>query len=145
MGHSDASYGQALEGKASGAAGITHIFNTMKPFHHREPGLVGLGLLDEDLYIEVIADMVHMDAITLKMIFRIKRLDRIILVSDSVKGLKDAKGRIYTKAGVLAGSSIVLADAVKNVVKTGITEAVVLETSIDNPGRYLGIPVRDLP
>jgi N-acetylglucosamine-6-phosphate deacetylase len=142
MGHSDATHRQAIEGKKAGATGITHIFNTMKPFHHREPGLIGLGLLDEDLYIEVIADMVHMDAITLKMIFSIKRLDRIILVSDSVKGLKDAKGHIYTKAGVLAGSSVTLADAVDNAIKTGITEAVVLETAIDNPGRYLGVQIR---
>jgi N-acetylglucosamine-6-phosphate deacetylase len=139
MGHSEATYRQALNGKKAGATGITHIFNTMRPFHHREPGLIGLGLLDEDIYIEVIADMVHIDSITLQMIFRTKRLDRIILISDSVKGVKNSKGRIYLKPGILAGSAIVLSEAVKNVTKTGITEAVALETAIDNPKRYLGI------
>jgi N-acetylglucosamine-6-phosphate deacetylase len=137
MGHSDATYKKALDGKKAGARGITHIFNTMRPFHHREPGLIGLGLLDEDLYIEVIADRVHIDEVTLKVIFQVKRLDRIILVSDSVKGKKDRKGRIYAKPGVLAGSSITLADAVENIKKIGVTEAIALETAIDNPRRYL--------
>jgi N-acetylglucosamine-6-phosphate deacetylase len=138
MGHSDATYKQALKGKKAGASGISHIFNAMRPFHHREPGLIGLGLLDEDIYIEVIADNVHIDEITMQMIFKTKRLDRIILVSDSVKGRSDKKGRIYTRQGVLAGSSITLSDAVRNVKKTGITEAIVLETAVDNPKRYLG-------
>jgi N-acetylglucosamine-6-phosphate deacetylase len=139
MGHSDATYNQALDGKKAGARGISHIYNAMRPFHHREPGLIGLGLLDEDIYIEVIADKIHINREVLRLIFRIKRLDRIILVSDSVKGVKDSMGRIYKKPGVLAGSSINLADAVKNVKQIGITEAVVLETAIDNPKRYLGI------
>ncbi|TNF54030.1 hypothetical protein EP227_04970 [bacterium] len=137
MGHSDATYKKALDGKKAGARGITHIFNTMRPFYHREPGLIGLGLLDEDIYIEVIADRVHIDEITLKIIFRLKRLDRIILVTDSVKGKKDRKGRIYAKPGVLAGSSITLSDAVENIKKIGVTEAVALEAAIDNPKRFL--------
>lgn len=137
MGHSDATYKKALDGKKAGARGITHIFNTMRPFHHREPGLIGLGLLDKDIYIEVIADMVHIGEIALKVIFQVKRLDRIILVSDSVKGKKDRKGRIYAKPGVLAGSSITLADAIENIKKIGVTEDVAMEAAIDNPGRYL--------
>ncbi len=137
MGHSEATYAQALKGKKAGATGITHIFNAMRPFHHREPGLIGFGLLDEDLYIEVIADNIHINKMALKLIFKIKRLDRIILVSDSVKGVKDKKGRIYSAPGVLAGSSITLADAVKNIVDSGIPEAVAAEAAIDNPKRYL--------
>ncbi|HYQ47607.1 MAG TPA: hypothetical protein VEP69_00950, partial [Thermodesulfovibrionales bacterium] len=60
MGHSDATFRQAAEAKKAGATGITHIFNAMRPFHHREPGIAGLGLIDQDLYIEVIADGVHL-------------------------------------------------------------------------------------
>jgi len=137
MGHSDATYSKALDGKKAGASGISHIFNAMRPFHHREPGLIGLGLLDEDLYIEVIADNIHINEITLKLIFKTKRLDRIILVSDSVKGAKSRKGPICLKPGVIAGSAITLSDAVKNLKNIGIPEAVALETSIDNPKRYL--------
>ena len=130
-------YKQALDGKKAGARGISHIFNAMRPFHHREPGLIGLGLLDEDIYIEVIADNIHINKIVLKLIFKTKRLDRIMLVSDSVKGIKDKKGRIFAKSGVLAGSSITLSDAVKNINKTGIPKVVALETAVDNPKRYL--------
>lgn len=139
IGHSDATYKQALDGKKAGATGITHIFNAMRPFHHREPGLIGFGLLDEDIYIEVIADSVHIDTVALKLIFRSKRLDRIILVSDSVKGKKDKRGRIYSKSGVLAGSSITISQAVRNIIKIGIPESIAIESAFDNPKRYLGV------
>ncbi len=152
MGHSDATYTQALNGKKAGARGISHIFNAMRPFHHREPGLIGLGLLDEDIYIEIIADNIHINKIILKLIFQTKRLDRVILVSDSIKGAKDKKGPIYpvrgkapselsngvySKPGVLAGSSITIADAVKNIKDIGIPESIAIEAAVDNPKRYL--------
>jgi N-acetylglucosamine-6-phosphate deacetylase len=139
MGHSAATHRQALEGKNAGAGGISHIFNAMIPLHHREPGLIGFGLLDEDIYIEVIADKIHVDENVLNLIFRTKRLDRIILVTDSVKGAKDNKGRIFASKGVLAGSSITLSDAVKNIIDIGISKAIALETAIDNPKRYLNL------
>lgn len=139
MGHSDATYKQALDGKKAGATGITHIFNAMRPFHHREPGLIGFGLLDEDIYIEVIADLVHIDRVALQLIFKIKRLDRIILISDSVKGKKDKRGCIYSKPGVLAGSSITISQAVRNIIKIGIPESIAIESAFDNPKRYLGV------
>lgn len=139
MGHSDATYKQALDGKKAGATGITHIFNAMRPFHHRKPGLIGFGLLNEDIYIEVIADSAHIDTVALKLIFRSKRLDRIILVSDSVKGKKDKRGRIYSKPGVLAGSSITISQAVRNIIKIGIPESIAIESAFDNPKRYLGV------
>ncbi len=136
MGHSDATYKQALDGKKAGATGISHIFNAMRPFHHREPGLIGLGLIDENIYIEVIADNIHISKIILKLIFKTKRLDRIILVSDSVKGRKDIL-RPKGTPRVLAGSSITLADAVKNIKNIGIPAAVAIEAADDNPKRYL--------
>jgi N-acetylglucosamine-6-phosphate deacetylase len=137
MGHSDATYRQALNGKKAGATGITHIFNAMRPFHHREIGLAGLGLLDEDIYIEVIADNIHLDKKTLELIFKVKPPERIILVSDSVKGAGNRKSPIYSKAGVLVGSSITLSDAVRNLKKIGIPEKVILKAAVDNPKRYL--------
>ena len=129
MGHSNATYREALNGKKAGASGISHIFNAMRPFHHRELGLAGLGLLDEDIYIEVIADNVHLDKKTLELIFKVKSPDRIILVSDSVK----------TPHRILDGSSITLSDAVRNLRKIGIPERVVLKAVVDNPKRYLKI------
>ena len=139
MGHSNATYEQAVEGKKAGAEGITHLFNAMRPFHHREPGLAGLGLIDEELYIEVIADGVHLHARTLELIFNRKRLDRIILVSDSVKAGKPGKGAVYTWGGVLAGSAIPIGGVVSRLRSVGIPDAEIIEASTDNPARYIGL------
>ena len=139
MGHSDATYQQAVEGKKAGATGVTHLFNAMRPFHHREPGLAGLGLIDEDLYIEVIADGVHLHPKTLELIFSRKRLDRIMIVSDSVKGRKTGKGAVYNKDGLLAGSTVTIDGVVKRLRSVGIPDAEIIEASRDNPARYIGL------
>ena len=139
MGHSDASYEQAEEGKRAGATGITHIFNAMRSFHHREPGLAGFGLMDDDLYVEVIADLVHLHPQTLKMVLDMKQTDRIILVSDSVKGPGWGKGAIRGPGGVLEGSGITLMDCVKNLVTLGVHQEWALQFATENPRRYLGL------
>ena len=138
MGHSDATFQEAVRGKEAGATGITHLFNAMRPFHHREPGLAGLGLIDEDLYIEVIADGVHLHAGVLELIFSRKRPDRIILVSDSVKS-KEKKGMpVYQRKGVLAGSRITISDSADLLRDIGIPGAEIIEAAINNPARYIG-------
>lgn len=138
MGHSHATYRQAVEGKKAGATGVTHIFNAMRSFHHRELGLPGLGLLDEDLFIEVIADGVHLHSKTLELIFSVKRLDRIILVSDSVKGRRGRRAPVYDKnKGILAGSTITIRDAVKLLVRMGIPGVEAVQAALENPARYL--------
>lgn len=139
MGHSDATYRQAMEGKKAGATGITHLFNAMRPFHHREPGLAGLGLIDEELYTEVIADGIHLHPKTIELIFSRKRLDRIILVSDSVKGGKKGKGAVYNRDGVLAGSAMTIDSVVRRLRSVGIPDAEIIEASKDNPARYIGL------
>lgn len=138
MGHSDATYEEALKGKKAGATGITHLFNAMRPFHHREPGLAGLGLVDEDIYIEVIADRYHLHPLTLELIFNRKRLDRIILVSDSVKGI-GKKTRPAYKGKILAGSGITISDSVKVLDDIGVPEAEIIEAAKDNPARYISL------
>jgi len=138
MGHSDATFRQAAEAKKAGAAGITHIFNAMRPFHHREPGIAGLGLTDQDLYIEVIADGVHLHPKSLELIFNRKRLDKLIIVSDSVKGQRTAKGVVYEQ-GILAGSVLTIDTVVKRLQRIGIPDAEIIEASTDNPLRYVGM------
>lgn len=139
MGHSDATYKQAVDGKNAGAEGITHIFNAMRPFHHREPGLAGLGLIDEDLYIEVIADGIHLHPKTLELIFNLKRLDRIILVSDSVRGSKTRKGAIFNKKGILSGASITISDSVRILKNINIPDAEIIKAATDNPAKYISL------
>ncbi len=139
MGHSDASFEQAEEGKRAGATGITHLFNAMRGFHHREPGLAGFGLMDEDVYVEVIADMAHLHPQSLKMLFDMKSPDRIILVSDSVKGPGWGAGPIRGAGGMLIGSGIALVDAIKNLMALGVPQERALRFASDNPLKYLGM------
>jgi len=137
MGHSDATLKQALDAKKAGATGITHLFNAMRPFHHREPGLAGLGLMDSDIFIEVIADGVHLHPQTLELIFRCKPLDKIIIVSDSVMGSRSAEGVVYSH-GILAGSGLTIGGAAKKLQGIGIPDAKILRASTTNPLRYIG-------
>jgi N-acetylglucosamine-6-phosphate deacetylase len=143
MGHSDATLQEAVRGKKAGATGITHLFNAMRPFHHREPGLAGLGLIDDDLYTEVIADGVHVHAAVLEWLFSVKRPDSILLVSDSVKSEKKKGMAMYRKNGVLAGSRATLSDAADLLRKIGIPDAAIIGAARDNPCRYIGYPVSD--
>ena len=139
MGHSDATYDQAEEGKRAGATGITHLFNAMRGFHHREPGLAGFGLMDDEIFVEIIVDMAHLHPQSLKMLFDMKPPDRILLVSDSVKGPGWGSGPIRGAGGVLLGSGISLADAIRNLVTLGVTHERALQFASDNPRRYLEI------
>jgi N-acetylglucosamine-6-phosphate deacetylase len=139
MGHSDASFEQAEEGKRAGATGITHLFNAMRGFHHREPGLAGFGIMDEDIYVEIIADMAHLHPQSLKMIFEMKSLDKIILVSDSVMGPGWGGGPMRGAGGALLGSGIALADGIKNLVALGVPQDRALRFASVNPMTYLGI------
>ena len=139
MGHSDATYEQAEEGKQAGATGITHLFNAMRGFHHREPGLAGFGLMDDDLYVEVIADLAHLHPQSLKMVLDMKSPERIILVSDSVKGAGWGKGAIRGPGGVLQGSGVSLMDCMKNLVDLGVHQEWALQFASENPKRYLGL------
>jgi N-acetylglucosamine-6-phosphate deacetylase len=139
MGHSDATFEQAEEGQRAGATGITHLFNAMRGFHHREPGLAGFGLMDEDIYVEIIADMVHLHITSLKMVLEMKSPDKILLVSDSVKGPGWGSGPIRGPGGALLGSGIALADCIKNLVSTGVSLGRAMQFASENPLAYLGI------
>ena len=139
MGHSDASFEQAEEGKRAGATGITHLFNAMRGFHHREPGLAGFGLMDEDIYVEIIADMAHLHQQSLKMIFEMKSPDKIILISDSVMGPGWGSGPMRGAGGALLGSGIALSDAIKNLIAAGVPAERALRFAADNPANYLAM------
>ncbi len=91
MGHSDATYNEAEAGYNAGARGITHLFNAMRGIHHREPGLAGFGLLNKDVYVEVIADPFHLDQNIIDLIFNTKSSDKVIIISDSIKDSMNAE------------------------------------------------------
>jgi len=132
MGHSEATYEEALEGKEAGATCVTHLFNAMRPFHHREPGLAGFGLLDPDVYIEIIPDGIHLAPEAVEMVFRIKDPEKILIVSDSIKG------PMY-KEGVLQGSKLMLSRATHTLRNTRIDAKLIRRAGHENPKAYLGL------
>lgn len=141
MGHSDATYTEAEAGYNAGAKGITHIFNAMRGFHHREPGISGFGLLNQDVYIEVIADPYHLHPKTLKLIFKVKNPERIIMVSDTVKetktlphlethGVTDAHGK-------LLGGCMGVIESAERLIEIGYDGGTINRYITENPERYL--------
>lgn len=141
MGHSDATFPEAEEGFNAGAKGITHIFNAMRGFHHREPGIVGFGLLNKDVFIEVIADPHHLNVKTLELIFRIKDPNKIVIISDSVKctdNSADGTGHgVINNAGTLQGGSMSITESVRSLIKLGFDEGHVKTFITANPAMYL--------
>jgi N-acetylglucosamine-6-phosphate deacetylase len=139
MGHSDATFAEAEAGFQSGAKGITHIFNAMRGFHHREPGIAGFGLLNQDVYVEVIADPYHLHPGTLKLIFRAKNHERIIIISDAVKGAgaSSEKQGITDNTGRLKGGCMTVTESSERLVDMGFDRDLVKECITRNPEKYL--------
>ncbi|HDH04710.1 MAG TPA: hypothetical protein ENH01_03215 [Nitrospirae bacterium] len=141
MGHSDAAYAEAEEGFHAGARGITHIFNAMRGIHHREPGIAGFGLMNKDIYIEVIADPFHLDSKIIELIFSIKTPRRIIIISDTVKNAKTEAGShgITNEENKLLGGSMTIRESAERLIRMGLDEGAVLKAISENPGRYLQV------
>lgn len=128
-GHSAAGYADFMKAKAAGLKHLTHFCNQMSPQHHREIGLVGAGMLDQDIRIEVICDKIHLCADMLKLTFQNKNISQMIMVTDSLacSWMPDGPGQlgglpIMVKGGVarlesgnLAGSTLRYAKGLRNV------------------------------
>jgi N-acetylglucosamine-6-phosphate deacetylase len=140
MGHSMATYAEAESGFRAGASGITHIFNAMRPFHHREPGIAGFALLNGEVFVEFIGDLVHVHPKALELLFRMKEHGRLILVSDSVRvTVPGGEGAAPVKAGRLLGGSMTVADAVARLIAAGFGVQAVMRAATENPAAYLGL------
>jgi N-acetylglucosamine-6-phosphate deacetylase len=157
MGHSAATVEQGRAGYSAGGTSTTHLFNAMSGVDHRAPGLAVAALLDDDAYVELIADGVHVHPALWPLIRRLKPADRLLLVSDAITlaGLGDGRGRIggldvevvgqrVTLMGTstLAGSVIALDDAVRNLVGSGVALPDAVGAASRNPLALLGITDR---
>ncbi|MCX8027127.1 MAG: amidohydrolase family protein [Thermodesulfovibrionales bacterium] len=139
MGHSDATFNETDAGFNHGAKGITHLFNAMRGFHHRELGIAGFGLMNQEVYVEVIADGYHLHQKTIEMIFRLKRKDRVILISDMVRGKASYDGGMRSDDGRLLGGCMDIAKSSERLKKLGF-DADTVNTAIDeNPKRYISL------
>ena len=157
LGHSAALVDEARKAFAAGASSTTHLFNAMSGFEHRSPGLAVAALLEDDAYVELIADGIHVHPTLWELITRLKPVDRLLLVSDAVPlaGTGDGRGRIgslsvdvdgwrCTVVGTdtLAGSVIALDTAVRNVVASGVPLPAAVAAASRNPLALLGITDR---
>jgi len=130
LGHTNADYQQTCDALHAGACGGVHVFNGMKGIHHRDPGTAGAVLLDEEAYVEVIADGIHLHPAILEMIYRLKGSNKMGLISDCIVagGLNDGtyklgmldvhvnEGVARTDSGSLAGSTLTLEKAILNLI-----------------------------
>jgi N-acetylglucosamine-6-phosphate deacetylase len=139
LGHSDASYEEAVAAAAAGASLVTHVFNAMAPLHHRSPGLAGAALADRRLVPAVIGDGVHVHPAVVALVLR---SGPAVLVSDSVstRGLRVEGGAARLADGTLAGSLVTLADAVRTAVAAGIPLALALTAATGVPADVIGRP-----
>ncbi len=99
MGHSAATYEQALLGIANGAMSMTHVYNGMTPYHHRKPGLVGTAMRVRDIYGEIICDGCHSHLAALNNYFAAKGRDYAIMISDSLRAKHCPPGGNYQLGG----------------------------------------------
>jgi len=139
LGHSDATYQETERAFHTGATGITHIFNAMRGFHHREPGIAGFGLTNPDIYIELIADPFHLNVQVIELVFRVKNPEKIIIVSDSVEGTT-ATTENHVKVddnGTIQGGSTTITESAERLISLGFPKKVVMACISNNPGAYL--------
>ena len=160
VGHTDATYDQARAAILAGATVATHLFNAMRPIHHREPGPVIALLEDSRVTVEVITDGVHVDGALYRHVLRSAGPDRVTLITDAMAAAGMADGSynlgelaVEVREGVarlagtdtIAGSTATMDRLFRNaVVNSGLPrdEALALavrQTSI-NPARAVGLP-----
>ncbi|MBU8880360.1 N-acetylglucosamine-6-phosphate deacetylase [Bacillus sp. FJAT-29790] len=154
IGHSDATYEEVVDSISAGSNHTTHLFNQMRGLHHREPGVVGAAFLCDELKTEIIADGVHVRPEMVKLAYKQKGKEGIILITDAMraKGLKDGNydlggqdvtvkdGKAILRDGTLAGSILKFGHAVKNILTfTGCSLEDAIEMASVNPAKQLNI------
>ncbi len=152
IGHSDADAAMALAAADAGATAVTHLFNAMRPFGHRDPGLAGVALADPRLWCCLIVDGVHVDPVACRVAFAAAGA-RLVAVTDSilVAGLPvgttlpfggapvtlGADGAGRRADGALAGAGITLDEGVRRMIEAGVPAAAVLYAATEAPARML--------
>jgi N-acetylglucosamine-6-phosphate deacetylase len=153
FGHSDATAAEARHAFAHGVKTVTHIFNAMRPFAAREPGLAGAALVTSDVVVQVILDGVHLAEDTARLVWQAAG-GRVALVTDAIAAAHAGDGA-YTIAGVdfevedgvarnadqaLAGSTVCMIDAVRNLVALGAPVEAALSAASALPAQIAGRP-----
>jgi N-acetylglucosamine-6-phosphate deacetylase len=150
-GHSDATADEANAAFDRGVLTVTHLFNAMRPFRHRDPGIIGAALAREDVVVQVILDGNHLAPETAKVVWR-AAAGRVALVTDAVAGnggtdgssslagleVRIRGGVVRTRDGVLAGSVLTMIEAVRNLHALGAPLPDALAAAAAVPASVIG-------
>ena len=157
LGHSAATVPESRAGYEAGAVTTTHLFNAMSGVVHREPGLALAALLDDAVWVELIADTLHVDPELWPLIWNLKPAERVLLVSDAIAlaGSGISRGMLgelevrvdgemvtLVEGGNLAGSVTALDLELRNVVRAGIPLVDAVRAAAANPAELLGLTDR---
>jgi N-acetylglucosamine-6-phosphate deacetylase len=168
VGHTDATAEVTLAAVDAGATHATHLFNGMRPLHHREPGAAGALLDRDEVTCEVIADGVHLHDIAIRLAARVKGPGRLVLVSDAMAaaGMPDGRYQLGSMRvtvaggvarllqdpdpgpgpgpgpGAIAGSTATLAGVVRHAIAAGLPVPDVAAAASTTPARVLGLADR---
>ncbi|MFL6143424.1 MAG: N-acetylglucosamine-6-phosphate deacetylase [Labedaea sp.] len=155
VGHTDGTGAQVLSAVDAGATVATHLFNGMRPLHHREPGPIGILLDDERVTVELICDLVHVHPSVIRLAARHAGAQRTVLVTDAIAaagvgdGVYDVGGLAVTVTdGVptlaggasLAGSTLTMDAAFRNLVRgCGLSVREAVAATSTQPAEILGV------
>jgi N-acetylglucosamine-6-phosphate deacetylase len=153
-GHTNATAEEANAAFDRGVRTVTHLFNAMRPFRHRDPGIAGAALARDDVVVQIILDGVHLAPETANVVWR-AAAGRLALVTDAFAGagpgmldgpyslgglevaLRDGVAR--GPDGVLAGSTLTMIEAVRNLHALGVPLAEALDAASSVPARVVGL------
>jgi N-acetylglucosamine-6-phosphate deacetylase len=153
-GHSEATAAELRQAAGRGVSGVTHLFNAMSQLTAREPGVVGAALEDDRLFAGIICDGIHVDPAALRVAFRCKGRDRLMLVTDAMPLVGTEKrqfmlhgrqinlheNRLTAADGTLAGAHLTMIEAVRNAVaflEIGLADALIMASR--TPAAFLGL------
>ena len=154
VGHSNATYSEVVKAIKHGATHAAHTFNEMRGLHHREPGVVGAVLVQDELTAELISDNIHVHPAAMKLLIRTKGTNKVVLVTDATQaaGMSDGEYKVGKKdvvvrngvcrleSGELAGSTITMDGAVRNVMKSvGLPLKTAIEMATINPAVTINV------
>ncbi len=161
VGHTDATAEVTSAAVDAGATHATHLFNGMRPWHHREPGAAGALLDRDEVTCEIIADGVHLADMTVRLAARAAGPGRLVLVTDAMAaaGMRDGRYRLGSRQvevaggvarllgaaghpGAIAGSTATMAGVVRHAVAAGLPVTEAAAAAASTPARVLGLGER---
>lgn len=154
VGHSQATFEQVEKSIGWGVNSVTHTFNAQTPLHHREAGVVGAAMMKDELYTEIICDLIHACKQAVGLLVKNKPKDKVIMITDSMRAkhlpdgeselggqkviVKDGQARLSD--GTLAGSVLKMNVALKNMVEqVGVKLEDAINFATANPAKSLGL------